>query len=64
MLSMLAVDDGLWSGNFDAADICFLIATILFAIAFVVRVIMKPIPIDFTLVAAGLTAVALAWLLM
>jgi hypothetical protein len=33
---MFAVDDGIFSGNFNLADIAFLVALILFIIAFVV----------------------------
>lgn len=51
-------------GKVNAADIFFLIAVILFAIAFVVRVMIRPVPIDTTCIAAGLTALALALLLL
>jgi len=30
---MIAVDDGIWQGNFDFADVLFLIATVIFLIA-------------------------------
>ena len=62
---MLAVDDGLFSGNFNFADFCFLIATIVFAIALVMRALVKPKPNwDSVLIAAGFTAVALGWLVI
>lgn len=61
---MLAVDDGFFTGNFNVADLCFLIATIVFAIAFLIRALAKPASLDATLVAAGFTAVALGWLVL
>lgn len=33
MYSLLAVDDGIWQGNFDFADILFIVATVLFIAA-------------------------------
>lgn len=57
-------DDGIFSGKFDLADIFFLIAVIVFAIAFVVRLLIRPIPIDAVMIAAGLTFVALGWLVL
>jgi hypothetical protein len=33
MHTLLAVDDGIWQGNFDLADILFIVATLLFAAA-------------------------------
>lgn len=65
MLStLLAADDGVVHGKFTAADILFLIAVIVFAIAFVVRLMVKPVPIDMLMIAAGLFCVALGWLLL
>lgn len=61
---MFAVDDGFFSGNFNFADFCFLLATIFFAIAFIVRALARPMPIDTVMVAAGLTAIALGWLVI
>jgi enoyl reductase-like protein len=58
-----AVEDGIAS-NLNAADLFFLIATIVFAIAFVIRLMAKPIPIDGVVIAAGLTATALGLLLL
>ena len=59
-----AAEDGIVSGNFDLADIFFLIAVIVFAIAFVIRLMIKPIPLDHVMIAAGLVAVALGWLVL
>ena len=64
MSSLLAVDDGFFNGNFNFADLMFLVAAIVFAIAFIVRVLLRPVPIAETMIAAGLTCVALAWLAM
>lgn len=61
---MIAVDDGIWSGNFNFADVMFLVAFIVFVIAAVIRLLAKPIAIDFVLVAVGLACVSLAWLLI
>jgi len=46
----------------DFGEVMFLVAFLLFAIAFVVRLLAKPISIDFVLVAAGLAVLALGWL--
>lgn len=64
MHSLLAVDDGFFSGNFNAADFFFLVAAIVFAIAFIIRLLARPIPIDYVMVAAGLTCVAVGWLII
>jgi hypothetical protein len=64
MHTLLAVDGGVFSGNFNLADIFFLIAVIVFAIAFVIRLSIKPVPVDHLMVAAGLTCVALGWLVI
>lgn len=58
-----AVEDGITS-NLNAADLFFLIATIVFAIALVIRLFARPIPIDGVVIAAGLTATALGLLLL
>ena len=50
------------SGEVDAADVLFLVAVILFAIAAVLRAMARSV--DSAIVAAGLTAVALGWLLL
>jgi hypothetical protein len=68
MLALLAqqaanTDDGITS-NLGAADLFFLIATIVFAIAFVIRLTIRPIPIDGLVIAAGLTATALGLFLL
>jgi hypothetical protein len=64
MTSLIAVDDGIFSGNFNLADICFLVAFIVFVIAFVVKVIAKPLVLDAVLIAAGLACLALGWLVL
>ena len=58
-----AVDDGI-SSNLNAADLFFLIATIVFAIALVIRLTIRPIPIDGVVIAAGFTAMALGLFLL
>ena len=63
MILAQEVKDGI-SSNLDAADFVFLIAIIVFAIAFVIRLTIRPIPIDGLMVAAGLTAVALGLFLL
>jgi hypothetical protein len=65
MLSvLLAADDGIVHGKITAADLFFLIAVILFAIAFVVRLTIRPVPIDSLMIAGGLFCIALGWLLL
>jgi len=65
MLSaLLAADDGIWAGKLNLADIFFLIAAILFGIALVIRLMLKPVPIDTVMIAAGLMLVALGWLVL
>lgn len=61
---MFAVDDGIFSGSYNLADILFLIGAIVFIIAFIIRLMVKPIPLDMVLVAAGLACVALGWLVL
>ena len=70
---MLAVDDGIWSGNLDAADVLFLIVAIVFAIAAVFPFVRR-VPtadgtrtrVDFgvSLVPLGLCLVSIAWLVL
>jgi hypothetical protein len=60
----LAADDGIWAGKLNAADVFFLIAVIVFVIAFVIRLTLRPVPLDSVLVAAGLVCVSLGWLLL
>jgi len=64
MSSLLAIDDGIWQGNLDFADILFLVAAVVFAIAFVLRVLVRPIPLDSVMIAAGLTCLAIGWLVL
>lgn len=59
---MYAVDEGITHGHFTAADICFLIALIVFAIATFLAYGTKTLWA--TLVAAGLAVVSLGWLLL
>ena len=61
---LFAADDGIWSGKFNLADIMFLIAVIVFGIAFVIRLMIKPIPIDMVLIAAGLMVTAIGFLVL
>jgi hypothetical protein len=61
---LLAVDDGLFSANYTFADICFLIGVIVFGLSLVVRLMTRPVLIDAALVSAGLTALALGWLVL
>jgi len=46
----------------DFAEVCFLIAFILFVIEFIVRLVVRPWPYDFLLVVAGLAFMALGFL--
>ena len=48
MNSLLAVDDGIWQGNFDLADIVFLIATIVFLIAAILPHVRRVDTVDGT----------------
>jgi hypothetical protein len=62
MPGLLGVDDGIASGNANAADIFFLIAAILFGIGAIIAYSVKTFYA--TLIAAGLACVAIAWLLL
>ncbi len=59
---MLALLADIAHGERNWADIMFLIALIVFAIAFVLRVMARAV--DAALIALGLTAVAFGWLLL
>ncbi len=59
---MTAVDDGIWSGNLNLADIFFLIAVILFGVGAFIAYSVKTFYA--TLIAAGLCAVSLGWLVL
>lgn len=59
---LLAVDDGIFQGNLNLADIFFLIAAILFGIAAVFAYQVKTFYA--TLISAGLCLVALGWLVL
>jgi hypothetical protein len=60
---MIAADTGIWSGKFTLADVLFLIAVIVFALATVFAVV-KPLAVELALIAGGLTAVALGLLVI
>jgi hypothetical protein len=62
MSVLLAVDDGIAQGNNNVADIFFLIAAILFGIGAFIAYSVKTFYA--TLIAAGLTFIAIAWLLL
>lgn len=62
MTSLLAVDDGIFSGNITLADIFFLIAAILFVIGGFIAFQVKTMYA--TLIAAGLACIALGWLVL
>lgn len=74
---MLAVDDGIWSGNLDAADIFFLVGVILAVVAALLYAMAaRPVrdPTDANRVRVGvwapvalslaLASTALAWLVL
>jgi hypothetical protein len=52
------------SGHVDGADVLFLIAVILFIIAAVVEVAVKPVVLNMLLLFAGLACTALALLIL
>jgi hypothetical protein len=60
---LLALDDGLFNGYNDLADICFLIAVIVFIFAFVIQLRLKG-SLDGMMLAAGLVALSLGWLVL
>jgi len=62
MHTLLAADDGIFSGKLDLADLFFLIAVILFGIGAVIAYSVKTFYA--TLIAAGLCFVALGWLVL
>lgn len=59
---ILAVDDGLFSGNADFADICYLIAVILFVLAALVQYRIPERVYGGALVSIGLAAISLGFL--
>jgi hypothetical protein len=59
---MFALDDGIWSGNLDLADVLLLIAVVLFAVAGVIAALARPDPARGSLVPFGLALTALALL--
>jgi hypothetical protein len=46
----------------DFAEVCFLVAFILFVIEFFIRLFVRPYPYEMLLVVAGLAFLALGWL--
>jgi hypothetical protein len=66
---MFAVDDGIWAGNLDAADVLFLIAAVVFGIAAVLPHTIRRsegarLDLGVSLVPAGLCLLAIAWLIL
>ena len=69
---MIAIDDGIWQGNLDAADVLFAIAAIIFALAAVMPHVRRSTAadghthVDFgvSLVPLGLCLVSIAWLIL
>ena len=62
--SLLAADDGIFSGNNNFADVMFLVAFILFIIGAIVAWAIQPRALWATAVSVGLAAVALGWLVL
>jgi hypothetical protein len=60
--SLLAADDGIFTGKANLADIFFLIAAIVFGIAAVIAYQVKTMYA--VLLSVGLTCVALGWLVL
>jgi hypothetical protein len=60
---LLAVDDGLLNGYANFADVCFLIAVIVFALMFVVQLRLKG-TLESLMLSVGLIALALGWLVL
>lgn len=66
---MLGIDDGIWSGNLNAADVLFLIAAIVFAVAAILPFAHRTadgtrVGVGVSLVPAGLCLLAIAWLVL
>jgi hypothetical protein len=64
MLSLFAqaAEDGFAERNGDVVDIFALVALILFVIAFIFRLVAKPIVVDALCIAAGFVALAIVLL--
>jgi len=65
--SLLGVDDGIWQGNFDLADILFLVAAFLFGAAAIIPITRRGnnrIDFSVSLIPAGLCLVAIALLVL
>jgi hypothetical protein len=52
------------SGHVDAADVLFLIAAIVFGVAVLLRLLVRPLTIEAMLIPAGLCLVSVAWLVL
>jgi len=68
---MLGVDDGIWSGNLNAADVLFLIAAIVFGVAALAPHFARApdgtrtrVGFGVSLVPLGLCLVSVAWLIL
>lgn len=62
MHTILAIDDGLVNGNLNFADLCFLVAFIIFVILFVISVMGKSLSAALT--AAGFAFISLGLLVL
>lgn len=65
---MLGIDDGIWSGNLNAADIFFIVATVLLVVAAVLA-FPRPAPsrasvYSTALAYLGLGCATFAWLIL
>ena len=52
------------SGNYDLADILFLVAAILAIVALIVRAMVRPVPVDGVLMAGAVAAISLGFLVL
>jgi hypothetical protein len=64
MHGLLAADDGIFNGNNNFADVMFLVAFILFLIGAFVAWSVQPRLLWATLIAVGLAALSLGWLVL
>lgn len=67
---MFAVDDGIMNGNFNLADVLFLIAAIIFAIAAILPFTHQAVDgtarvgVRTALIPVGLCLISIAWLVL
>jgi hypothetical protein len=61
---MFAVDDGIFQGSLTFADVCFLVAFIMFIIGAIVAWAIQPRALWATAVSVGLAFVSLGWLVL